>query len=86
MCLEGLHRGVGLKTDLVVFGLGGIDLVDELFELMKGKIFVEFDVDIGGEVRVVGFAFCWRFGVFSFDEIGDGGLKDIVLAIFGDLI
>jgi hypothetical protein len=26
--LKGLHGGVGLEADLVVLGLGGIDLID----------------------------------------------------------
>lgn len=86
MCLKGLHGGVGLEADLVVLGLGCVDLVDELFELMEGEVLVEFDVDVGWAIGISASALCGRFGLFSLDDVGDGGLKDIVFAILGDLV
>lgn len=84
--LKGLHGSVGLEANLIVLGLGGVDLVDEFLQLMEGEVFVEFDVDVWRCVGIGASAFGGRFGLFSLDDVGDGGLKHIVLAVLGDLI
>jgi hypothetical protein len=53
---------------------------------MEGEVLVEFYVDIRRTVGIGAFTFCGRFGVLSFDDVGNGGLEDIVLAVLGDLI
>lgn len=83
--LKGFHWDVGLLADDVVLGLWDIDFVDEFFELVESECFVELDVDVD-LWGVFCLAFAWRFGLLSFDNIADGGLKHIALAVLGDLV
>lgn len=85
MRFQCLHGGVGLVADLVVLGLGGVDLVYQLFELVQSEVLVKFYVDVGRSIRISASAFSRRFGLLSLDDVGNGSLKHVILAVLGDL-